>query len=89
MLSKEEIFYSIYSGQTLESPSPNPLAEAVAAAIARYSDEFTEGVGRNGGFAKPIRLTAPGNEIECIAFDLFVRGLKASAPGVKITTLET
>ena len=73
----------------LEDPSPNPLAEAVAAAISRYSDEFAENVNRNGGWARPIRLTAPGNEIERAAFDLFVRELKTSAPAVTITTLET
>ena len=26
--------------QALDDPNPNPLAEAVAAAISRYSDEF-------------------------------------------------
>ena len=75
--------------EALEDPSPNPLAEAVAAAMSRYGAEFAEGVARNGGFAKPIRVTAPGNEIERAAFDLFVRELKTSAPGVKITTIET
>lgn len=73
----------------LEDPSPNPLAEAVAAAIARYSAEFAESVTRNGGFAKPVRLAAPANDIERAAFDLFVQELKTSAPGATITTLET
>jgi hypothetical protein len=75
--------------EALENPAPNPLAEAVAAAIARYSAEFAEGVTRNDGFARAIRLPAPACEIERVAFDLFVQELKESAPGVKITTLET
>jgi hypothetical protein len=75
--------------KALQDPAPNPLAEAFAAAISRYSAEFAEGVARHGGFAKAIRLTAPASDIERAAFDLFVRELKESAPGVKITTLET
>jgi hypothetical protein len=75
--------------KALEDPAPNPLAEAVAAAIARYSAEFAEGVSRHGGFAKAIRLTAPAYEIERVAFDLFVQELKTNAPRVNITTLET
>jgi hypothetical protein len=74
--------------KALEDPAPNPLAEAVAEAISRYGTEFADGVTRNGGFAKAIRLTAPASEIESAAFDLFVQELKESAPGVKITTLE-
>jgi hypothetical protein len=76
--------------KALEDPTPNPLAEAVAAAIARYTAEFAEGVTRNGGFAKTIRLTAPASEIERAAFDLFIRELKTTlTPRVNITTLET
>jgi hypothetical protein len=62
------------------------LAEAVAAAISRYSDEFGATVNKNAGFSKTIQLTAPADEIEQAAFDLFVQQLNASLPETKIMT---
>ena len=72
--------------QALDDPNPNPLAGAVAAAISRYSNEFAATVNKNAGFSKMIRLTAPADEIEQAAFDIFVQQLNASLPETKIMT---
>ncbi len=70
--------------QALENPTPNPLAEAVADAVRRYASEFAAAVSENAGFAQTIRLTAPANETESVAFELFVQELKANMPATKI-----
>jgi hypothetical protein len=70
--------------QALENPTPNPLAEAVGDAVRRYAAEFSAAVRDNAGFAQTIRLTAPTNETESFAFQLFVEELKANMPATKI-----
>jgi hypothetical protein len=67
----------------LNDPNPNPLADSIADAIAKYSRAFADEATRRGGL-KHIRLPAPTTEVEAVAFELFVEQIKAEIPSASI-----
>ncbi len=71
--------------EALASPQKHPLADAVASAIKRYSQQFSAAVERSGGYGGAIQLAQPANEIEAVAFDLFVEQVQEAMPGTRIT----
>lgn len=77
--TREEIIHA------LESPDPNPIADAVADAITRYGEEFAAAVSAGKGFGGTIRLSEPISQTQAVAFELFVQQIKESMPQTKIT----